>query len=101
MNMFPLLTLSRLLLLLLLLLSPSLKNGVKLTASTNDWGIASTSFHSNLPISQISENDTEEIVKHFNGTVYNYFKDNFGLVDSAKEDERNFTEIYKNFTNIN
>ena len=44
MNMFPLLTLSRLLLLLLLLLllSPSLKNGVKLTASTNDWGIAST-----------------------------------------------------------
>ena len=98
MNMFPLLTLSRLLLLLLLLLSPSLKNGVKLTASTNDWGIASTQFHSNLPISQISENDTEEIVKHLNGTVYNYFKDNFGLVDSAKEGECNFTEIYKNFT---
>ena len=42
MNMCPLLTLSRLLLLLLLLLSPSLKNGVKLLASTNDWGIAST-----------------------------------------------------------
>ena len=64
--------------------SPSLKNGVKLRASTNDWDIANTYFHSNLPISQISENDTEETVKHLNDIFYNYFKDNFGLVDSAK-----------------
>ena len=70
----------------------------RLPASTDDWDIANTNFYSNLPISQISENDTEETVKHFNHTVYNYFKDNFGLVDSAKEDERSFTEMYKNFT---
>ena len=78
--------------------SPSLKNGVKLPTSTNDWDIANTYFRSNLPISQISENYTEETVKRLNHTVYNYFKDNFGLVDSAKEDERNCTEMYKNFT---
>ena len=59
--------------------SLSLKNGVKRPTSTNDWDIANTYFHSNLPISQISENDTEETVKHLNDTVYNYFKDNFGL----------------------
>ena len=78
--------------------SPSLKNGVKLPTSTNDWDIANTYFRSKLPISQISENYTEETVKHLNDTVYNYFKDNFGLAYSAKEDERNFTEMYKNFT---
>ena len=64
--------------------SRSPKNGVKLPASTNDWGIAITYFHSNLPTSEISENDTEETVKHLNETVYNYLKDNFGLMDSAK-----------------
>ena len=55
-------------------------------------------YNSNFLTSEISEKDTEETVKHINETVYNYFKDNFGLLDSAKEDERNFTEMYKNFT---
>ena len=59
--------------------SLSLKNGVKRPTSTNYWDITNTYFHSNLPISQISENDTEETVKHLNDTVYNYSKDNFGL----------------------
>ena len=67
--------------------SPSLKNGIKLPTSNNDWDIA-----------KIREKDTEETVKHLNETVCNYFKDNFGLVDSAKEDEQNFTEMYENFT---
>ena len=31
--------------------SPSLKNAVKLPVSTNDWDIANTYFHFNLPIS--------------------------------------------------
>ena len=35
--------------------SPSLKNGVKLPASTNDWDIANKYFHSNLLISQIEK----------------------------------------------
>ena len=38
--------------------SPSLKNGVKLPTSTNDWDIAYTYFHSNLLTSQIREKDT-------------------------------------------
>ena len=68
--------------------SPSLKNGVKLPTSTNDWDIANTYFHSNIPISEISEKDIDEIVKHLNWNVYNYFKDNFGLVDSSKEENK-------------
>ena len=78
--------------------SLSLKNGVKLPSWTNDWDIANTYFHSNLPTSQISDKDTEENVKHLNETVYNCFKDNFGLVDFAKEDELNFTEMCQDFT---
>ena len=78
--------------------SPSLKNGVKLPTLTNNWDIANTFFHSKLPTSQISEKDTKKTVKHLNATAYNYFKDNFGLVDPAKEDENDFTEMYKNFT---
>ena len=35
--------------------SLSLKNGVKLPSWTNDWDIANTYFHSNLPTSQISD----------------------------------------------
>ena len=77
---------------------PSLKNGVKLPTLTNNWDIANTYFHSKLPTSQISEKDTKKTVKHLNATAYNYFKYNFGLVDSTKEDENNFTEMYKNFT---
>ena len=65
---------------------------------TNHWDIANTYFHYNFLTTQISEKDIEEIVKHLNETVYNYFKDNFGLVDYAKEGERNFTEMYKSFT---
>ena len=65
---------------------------------TNDWDIANTYFHYNLPTTQISEKDIEETVKHLNETVYNYFKYNFGLVDYAKEGEGNFPEMYKNFT---
>ena len=77
---------------------PSLKNGVKLPTWTNDWDIANTYFHSNFTLSQISENGTEETVRHLNDTVYNYFIDNFELADSAKEDELNLTEMSKNFT---
>ena len=65
---------------------------------TNDWDIANTYFHYNLPTTQISEKDIEETVKHLNETVYNYFKYNFGLVDYAKEGEGNFPEMYKTFT---
>ena len=78
--------------------SSLLKNGVKLPASTNAWDLANAYFHSILPTSEISEKDTDETVKHLNKTIYNYFKDNFELVDSAKEDEFNFTEMYNNFT---
>ena len=78
--------------------SSSLKNGVKLITLTYHQDSANTYFHSKLPTSEISEKDTKETVKHLNETVYYYFKDNFGLVDSVKEDERNFTEIYTNFT---
>ena len=76
--------------------SPSLKNRIKLTTSRNNWDITNTYFHSNLQASQISEKDAEETIKHPNETIYNYFKGNFGLVESAKEDEQNFTETYKN-----
>ena len=67
--------------------SPSLKNGVKLPTLTNNWDRANTYFHT-----------SKKTVKHLNATAYNYFKYDFGLVDSAKEDENNFTEMYKNFT---
>ena len=80
--------------------SPSLKNRVKLPTSTRDWDVAKTYFHSNLPTSKIREKDTEETVKHLIETIYNYFKDNFGLADSAKEDKNNFTEMHKNFTKL-
>ena len=77
--------------------SPSLKNDVKLPTSINDWDIANTYFHSTLPTSEISEKDIEETVEHLNETVYKHFKDNFGLIDTAKEDECKFVEMYKNF----
>ena len=78
--------------------SPSLRNGAKLPTSINDWDIVKKYFHSTLPTSEISEKDIEETVEHLNETVYKYFKDNFGLVDTAKEDERKFVEMYKNFS---
>ena len=78
--------------------SPPTKNGVKLSTSTKDQDIANTYFYSNRPTSEISDEYTDEILKHLNETVYNYFKDNFALVESAKENKHNFTEMYKNFT---
>ena len=78
--------------------SPSLRKGVKLPTSINDWDIVNTYFHSTLPTSEISEKDIEETIEHLNESVYKYFKDNFGLVDTAKEDERKFVEMYKKFS---
>ena len=72
--------------------SPPLKNGIKLPTWTNNWDIAKKYFHSNISTSEISENDTDETLKHLIETVYDYFKGNFGLVDSTKEGERNFNE---------
>ena len=77
--------------------SPSLKNGVKSRTLTYDWDIANTNFHSKLPTCKTNEKDTNETVKHLTETAYKYFKDNFGLVDSLKQDELEFTEMYKNF----
>ena len=78
--------------------SPSFRNHVKLLTLINDSDIADTYFYSILPTSEISEEDIEKTVEHLNETVYKYLKDNFGLVDIAKEDKRKFVEMYKNFS---
>ena len=52
----------------------SLKPGVKLPKHPEDWELANSYFHTNLPVNSITKDNLDEVVTHFNERVYEYFK---------------------------
>ena len=61
---------------------PNVKAGVKLSKTDNHWNIANSYFKSTLPISSIDIEDLNATIKCMNETIYNYFKDNYGTVET-------------------
>ena len=65
---------------------PSLKEGVKLPRSPEDWCLANLYFHSEL-LSINIKNNLNEAMSLMNSIVYNYFRDNCGYKNTISEEE--------------
>ena len=78
--------------------SPDLKPGIKLPTTAADWETANMYFHTNLPVGDVNATNIEEIIINFNEKVYTYFADNHGTVNKNKEMEKEFINIYKDFS---
>ena len=76
-------------------LLPDVKAGVKLPKTDNHWNIANSYFKSTLPVSSIDIEDLNATIKCMNETIYNYFKDNYGTVETNTY--KIYHEKYKEF----
>ena len=74
-----------------------IKPGIKLPKSESEWKIANSFFHANLPIEDMNtDGDFNDIVTNFSTTVYDYLKNEYGIV---REDQVNdFKVKYRNHT---
>ena len=61
----------------------SLKEGVRLTKSLEDWHLANMYFHSELLTINI-KNNLNEAMSLMNSTVYNYFCDHYGYKNTIR-----------------
>ena len=78
-------------------LNNELKQGIKLPKSESEWKTANSFFYANLPIEDMNtDGDFNDIATNFGRTVYDYFKNEYGIV---REDEVNDFEVkYRNHT---
>ena len=74
---------------------PDVKVGVELPRTDNHWNIANSYFESTLPVSSIDIKDLNVTIKCMNETIYNYFKDNYGAVETNTY--KLYHEKYKEF----
>ena len=79
-------------------LLPDVKAGVKLPKTDNHWNIANSYFKSTLPVSSIDIEDLNATIKCMNETIYNYFKDDYGTVETNTY--KIYHEKYKEFNPI-
>ena len=75
----------------------SLKEGVKLPKSPEDWRLANLCCHSKLSSINI-KNILNEAMSLMNSTACNYFRDNYGYKNTIWEEEISLKERYKRFS---
>ena len=68
--------------------------GVRLPRSDNEWLLANTFFKSTFVNVVVNESSVNDIVKMMSTTIYKYFKETYGTVDSCDKDLEN---KYKDF----
>ena len=76
---------------------PSLKEGVKLSKSPEDWRLASLYFHSEISSVNIKCFLNEAMSLMNIDIVYNYFRDSYGHKNTISEEETTLKERYQNF----
>ena len=74
---------------------PEVKAGVKQPKMDKHWHIANSYFKLTLPVSSINIEDLNATIKCMNETIYNYFKDNYGTVETNTY--KLYHEKYKEF----
>jgi len=66
---------------------PSIKRGIKLPKSDEQWSTANLFFLNALPISGINSSNLNESIQILNATIYSYFEENFGYSDEVYHEE--------------
>ena len=62
---------------------PTIKPGVKLPKSDDQWKLANDYFAASMPISDLDKTDVELTIETMNSNVYTYFRENCGLLDDS------------------
>ena len=75
---------------------PNFKEGVKLPKSDAHWKLANDYFQANLPVNEINSESSNACIENMNNVIYDYFKLNFGSVDSANN--KTLIDKYKDFS---
>ena len=76
---------------------PLIKTGVKFPETNQDWYTANTFFQVHLDRRKINDEDIDECVQDMNDLAYDYFKDNYGLVNDISAEVKRLEERYKNY----
>ena len=72
-----------------------IKSGIKLPNSESEWKTANSFFHADLPIKDMN-GDLNDIATNFGKTVYDYFKNEYGIV--CEDEVNDFKVKYMNHT---
>ena len=62
---------------------PTIKPGIKLPKSDDQWKTTNAYFAASLPISEIDHSNISVQIAAMNSTIYNYFHDNFGTLEDT------------------
>ena len=64
-------------------LMPTITRGIKLPRSDDQWKTTNDYFAAALPISKIDHRNISTQIAAMNSTIYNYFRDNFGIIEDT------------------
>ena len=61
------------------------KPGVKLPRSNDNWSEANNFFKSILSTLEVTADSVNEAIQFMNNTIYDFFKDNYGIIESVNQ----------------
>ena len=71
---------------------------IKLPKADSGWELANLFFKSELSTSDISRDNFNETIASVNGTIYNYFEENYGTVETDNKKVNDLFEKYGEFS---
>ena len=61
------------------------KPGVKLPRSNDNWSEANNFFKLIFSTLEVTADSVNEAIQFMNNTIYDFFKDNYGIIDSVNQ----------------
>ncbi|CAB4017865.1 Hypothetical predicted protein [Paramuricea clavata] len=78
---------------------PELKPGIKLPKSDSEWANSDLFFRAELAMDSMNDFNINNVIFYMSNKVYNYFADNFGIIQRTKDVEPNSLLLkYKEFS---
>ena len=62
---------------------PTIKPGIRLPTSDDDWKLANDCFSASLTVSDIVGSDINNVTSPMNSTIYDYFHKHFGSLENT------------------
>ena len=74
------------------------KPGIKLPKTDSGWELANLFFKSELSTSNIDRDNLNETIASMNSTIYDYFAENYGTVETDNKKDNDLLEKYGEFS---
>ena len=75
---------------------PSIKPGIRLPHSDQDWKIANDYFVAAMPISEVNNKPINIVLSQMNSIIYDYFFNTFGPIENSHSSH--FVDKYKDYS---